>query len=255
MIFSTENYNEKVIDTVKKQTFSNYVVDSSNQFAYSVVKEFASEGWQEGGQLIIYGPLGMGKRHLAHALMHVLVNQEENKQICYVDGNDYYKQLMQNDLDKADALFVMNADALSENSASAEELLDTLKHCWQEKKIVVITMKHNPQKLNVYYDKFCNTINITKVVKVESPEQNFCENMIRYWIKRDGFERFNFDNQTISYIARIGSESIRYLERTFLKVIASSVLEKQEITLDFAKTVLAGLDKDNNKYKNISCVV
>lgn len=244
MIFSTDNYDEKVLDAVKKQTFSSYVLDSSNQFAYSVVKEFASEGWQEGGRLIIYGPLGMGKRHLAHALMHVLVEQEENKKICYIDGNDYCKQSLKNDLESADALFVMNADALFETSASAEALLDSLKYCWQEKKIIVITMKQNPQKLKVYREEFCNTINVARVVKVDSPEQNFCENMIHYWIKRDGFERFNLDNQTISYIARIGSESIRHLEGTFLKVIASSVLEKQEITLDFAQRVLAELERD-----------
>lgn len=245
MIFSTENYDEKVLDAVKKQTFSSYVLDSSNQFAYSVVKEFASEGWQEGGRLIIYGPLGMGKRHLAHALMHVLVDQEENKKICYIDGNDYCKQSLKNDLESADALFVMNADALFETSASAEALLDSLKYCWQEKKIIVITMKQNPEKLNTYRDEFYRTLNIAKVVKIESPEQSFCENMIRYWIKRDGFERFGLDDQTIGYIARIGSESIRHLEGTFLKVIASSVIEKRKINLDFAKTVLAELDEDN----------
>lgn len=243
MILSTENYDEKVLDVVKRQTFSSYVIDSSNHFAYSVVKEFASEGWQEGGRLIIYGPFGMGKRHLAHALMHVLVNQEENKRICYIDGDDYCKQSLKNDLKSADALFVMNADALFETSVRTEELLEALKYCWQEKKIVVITMKQNPQKLKVYREEFCNTINIAKVVKVDNPKQNFCENMIHYWIKRDGFERFNLDDQTISYIARIGSESIRHLEGTFLKVIASSVLEKQEITLDFAMTVLAELDE------------
>lgn len=259
MIINAKCFQEKMDYVAEKHTFSKYLVDESNHFAYSIAKELAAGGWEERSTFIICGALGMGKSHLAHVLMNLLLAWDEERNICHVDGYDYDEDytlkssVFLMELDNADALFVMNADVILEGDFNSDTLLIALEHCWKKKKVIVMTMKKSPENLTKRKKEFCEAVNIAKIAKIESPGHNFCVRLIRYWIERDNLEKHEITEDVIDYVAEVGSESIRMLEGAFLKVIASSMIQKQKITIDFAKMVLAELDS-RNVQKNLITV-
>ena len=79
-IVTLENQNNITIkniqDEIKQKntllnpsyTFSSFVVGSSNQYAYSAAKSIAQKPGKTYNPVFIYGPTGLGKTHLIHAI-------------------------------------------------------------------------------------------------------------------------------------------------------------------------------------------
>lgn len=252
MFLTKETYKEKREYEYKKYTFPKYLIDESNYFAYEVTQEMATVGWKERNTLIIYGNYGLGKRHLAYALLKELFEKADAGKVCCVQGYDCEHVDLMKEVIQADAMMFLNVDvAMANNEFVANSLLNALIHCREKEKIVIMTMDYHPDNLPKYKEDFSNAVYIAKIVEVTPPSYDFCVRMIRHWINVDNLHKFNIGNDVINYVARVGSKNFRILEGTLNKLIASSLLEQREINLEFAKEALSGLDSENDFDKKI----
>lgn len=250
MILTRENYKDKKAYENEKFTFGNYLVDESNFFAHEIAQEMASIGWKERNSFIIYGKLGMGKKHLAYALLKELLEHKDAGKVCCVEGYDCERVELLPEVCESDAMVILNAHIiLKQGERIAENFLAALAHCWQHRKIVIMTMDCHPEELTAFKDDFCRVVNIAKIAEIGSPNHEFCKRMINYWIKADNLDKFKINEEVIDYIAKVGAENFRILQGTLNKVIAVALLEKKAINLEFAKEVLAKLDPNSDLNK------
>jgi len=62
-----------------RNSFKNYIVNSSNQEAYDLANKIAKEEViEKANPLIIYGPTGCGKSHLLDGMWHYYIQNSEN---------------------------------------------------------------------------------------------------------------------------------------------------------------------------------
>lgn len=86
----------------RQNTFSNFIVGSENDLALAAAQSLANNIFDPdaANPLFIYGPSGVGKTHLMHAIANAVFDKNPNARICYTTcemfTNDYTYSLSQN---------------------------------------------------------------------------------------------------------------------------------------------------------------
>ncbi len=86
----------------RQNTFDNFICGSENQMAFAISQSLANNlsDPDAANPLFIYGPSGVGKTHLMHAIANAVFEKNSGAQICYVTcemfTNDYTYALSQN---------------------------------------------------------------------------------------------------------------------------------------------------------------
>ena len=78
-------------------TFDTFIVGGSNEFAYAACTAVAKEPGVNYNPLFIYGPSGLGKTHLMHAIANEVCKNHPEYKIIYVTseefGNDFISSI------------------------------------------------------------------------------------------------------------------------------------------------------------------
>lgn len=86
----------------RQNTFENFICGSENQMAFAISQSLANNlsDPDAANPIFIYGPSGVGKTHLMHAIANAVFNKNSGAHICYVTcemfTNDYTYALSQN---------------------------------------------------------------------------------------------------------------------------------------------------------------
>lgn len=94
---------EELSPAIRRQnTFDNFICGSENQMAFAISQSLANNlsDPDAANPLFIYGPSGVGKTHLMHAIANAVFEKNSGARICYVTcemfTNDYTYALSQN---------------------------------------------------------------------------------------------------------------------------------------------------------------
>ena len=74
--------------------FENFVVGPSNRFVYNAALAVADNPGQNYNPLFIYGPPGLGKTHLLHAIANSIHQQNPDTKIVNIKGEQFTIELM-----------------------------------------------------------------------------------------------------------------------------------------------------------------
>ena len=75
-------------------------------------------------------------------------------------------------------------------------------------------------------------------LEIKNPNKEECKSILRYWIAKEGYEKYEINEEMIEFIADIGTTNVRILQGTLTKVIAVARLERQStITMQILKKI------------------
>ncbi|MCB1009896.1 MAG: ATP-binding protein, partial [Acidobacteria bacterium] len=77
-----------------KYTFETFVVGSSNQFAHAAARAVAESPSRSYNPLFLYGPVGLGKTHLLHAIGHQILAKHRDLKVQYLTAEQFVNQLI-----------------------------------------------------------------------------------------------------------------------------------------------------------------
>ena len=86
-------------------TFDTFIVGGSNEFAYAACTAVAKEPGKNYNPLFIYGPSGLGKTHLMHAIANQVHENHPDYKIIYVTSEEFGNDLISSINDNNTALF------------------------------------------------------------------------------------------------------------------------------------------------------
>ena len=225
-------------------TFGSFVVGSSNQYAYTAAKSVAEKPGIMYNPVFIYGPTGLGKTHLIHAIGNYA--QNKGKSVIYATieqfMNDFTYNLRNQSMDRfrdkyrnCDVLLIDDAQFLSNKIQTQEEFFHTFNELHSAGKQIVLTSDKPPKMINGLEDRLKSRFEWGLIADIGLPE---LETKIAIIEKKCELDGINLGSDIVNYIAANMGDNIREIESAIINLNAYASLMRQEITLDFAKNVM-----------------
>ena len=237
-------------------TFDSFVVGSSNQYAYTVAKSVAQKPGIIYNPTFIYGPTGLGKTHLIHAIGNY--SQSNGKIIIYATieqfMNDFTYNLRNQSMERfrekyrsCDILLIDDAQFLSNKIQTQEEFFHTFNELHSLGKQIVLTSDKPPKSINGLEERLQSRFEWGLIADIGLPELETKIAIIKKKCELDGID---LNDDIINYIASNMGDNIREIESAIINLNAYASLMRQEITFDFAKSVMKQQIKE--KRENIT---
>lgn len=242
-------------------TFDNYVVGSSNQFAFSAAQSICEKPGSAYNPLFIYGGVGLGKTHLMQAVGNRL--QTQGKSVIYSSVeqfvNDFTRHLRNQTMDRfkdkyrnCDVLMIDDVQFLSGKNQTQEEFFHTFETLRNENKQIILTSDKHPKQIAGLEDRLKSRFEWGLITDIQPPE---LETKIAIINKKCEINRVDISKDIIDYIATIIDNNAREIEGILSKLHAYAKLMNQEITLEFTKNVLKEQLKERRENITIDSIV
>jgi chromosomal replication initiator protein len=241
--------------------FDNFIVGNSNRFAFSTAKTIASKPGLIYNPVFIYGPTGLGKTHLIHAIGNYA--QSRNKSAIYVTSeqfmNDYIHHLKNDTMDKfreryreCDILLIDDIQFFQGKVGTQEVFFHIFNELHTMKKQIVLTSDKPPKMIDGIEERLKTRFEWGIIADISIPE---LETKISIIKKKCELDKVDLTNDIINYIATNMGDNIREIESAIININAYASLMRQEITLDFAKKVIKDQIKENHENINIEDII
>ena len=245
--------------------FENFVVGPSNQLAHAAALAVAKSPGNKYNPLYIYGDSGLGKTHIMQAIGHAFLEKNPNKCVLYVTTEQFVNEFInavqagsgkakdfKNRYRNVDVLLIDDIQFLSNKESTQEEFFHTFNHLYQNKKQVVITSDCFPKAIKGLETRLQTRFEGGMVADVSQPDFE-----TRAAILRNKAIKLNqnINDQIIDYIAQNIVSSIRELEGSLTKILATCELMNCELTLEKAKEILGEIATEKRQSINSDLII
>ena len=235
-----------------KYSFENFVVGSSNSFAYAASLAVAEQPGDVYNPLFIYGSVGLGKTHLMNAIGNYIMADDPMKNVLLTTSESFTNELidaivkkkdtseLRDRMRNVDVLMVDDIQFLSKTKATQEEFFHTFNDLHKEGKQIIISSDRPPKDIPTIEERLRSRFEWGLIVDIQKPDYETRVAILRKKADEVGID-VSYD--VIDYIAGRVESNVRELEGTLTRLSAQSQLMGTSITLEFARDSLSQLVK------------
>src|SRR5690554_4839673 len=228
-------------------SFENFLEGDSNRLARSAGLAVASKpGGTSFNPLLIFGGVGLGKTHLAHAIGVDIKDKYPEKTVLYISAEKFTQQYIdsvkknnRNDFihfyQIIDILIIDDVQFLSGKSGTQDVFFHIFNHLHQNGKQVILTSDKAPVDMQDIEQRLLSRFKWGLSAELQSPDFETRVSILKNKLYRDGVE---MPEEIIEYVAKNIKSNIRELEGAIISLIAQSSFNKKEITIDLARQVV-----------------
>ncbi len=220
--FSTENND---------QTFDNFISAQCNLLAYQAAQEVARSVVRHDysmslNPLFIYGPSGLGKTHLLHAIRNYIHQNAPEINSLFITSEGFTNELIraitkstQENFRKkyrtVDVLLLDDIQFFSNKDNSALEIFNTFNQLFENKKHIILTSDRVPEDLKGVEDRLKSRFSTGFIAEISPPDYEICCAILKNKAER---ESLPMTEDAIDYIASHVNKNIRVLEGAYNNV-------------------------------------
>ena len=221
-----------------RYTFDNFVVGSSNNFAYAASVAVAEQPNDAYNPLFIYGDVGLGKTHLMNAIGNYILDHHPTYHVLLTTSENFTNELIEKiqlkQVDRlrdkmrgVDVLMVDDIQFLGKTTVSQEEFFHTFNDLYNSNKQIIISSDRPPQELPALEKRLRSRFNSGLIVDISKPD---FETRVAILNKKAEEDFIDLPYEAATYIAEHFDNSIRELEGALTRVAAQSRLMGYPIT-------------------------
>ena len=233
-----------------RYTFDDFVIGASNRFAHAAALSVAESPARSYNPLFIYGPAGLGKTHLLHAIGHHVRALFSSKRVRYVSTetmmNEFVEAMRSKTMPgfkrryrEVDVLLVDDIQFLERTEQLQEEFFYTFNDLHSRGSQIVISSDRPPKSIATIEDRLRSRFEWGLITDIQPPEFE-----TRLAILRKKAESEHLDgipDAVLAFIAENVVDNVRELEGSLIRVAAYSSLHRVPLTEEVARQVLADL--------------
>ncbi len=234
-----------------RYTFDQFVIGASNRFAHAAALSVAEAPAQAYNPLFIYGPAGLGKTHLLHAIGHYVRSLYPKKRVRYVSTESFMNDFVEAIRDRTrmpvfkrryrelDVLLIDDIQFLERTQELQEEFFHTFNQIHGEGGQIVISSDRSPKSIATLEDRLRSRFEWGLLTDVQPPEFETRLAILRK--KAEAEHLGGIPDEVMGFIASNIQENIRELEGALIRVAAYSSLNRAPLSEEIARSVLADL--------------
>lgn len=243
--------------------FDNFLEGDSNRLARSAGLAVANKpGGTSFNPLLIFGGVGLGKTHLAHAIGIEIKAKYPEKTVLYISAEKFTQQYIdsvkkntRNDFihfyQLIDVLIIDDVQFLSGKSGTQDVFFHIFNHLHQNGKQVVLTSDKAPVDMQDIEQRLLSRFKWGLSAELQQPDYETRVSILKNKLYRDGVE---MPDDIVEYVAKNIKSNVRELEGAIISLIAQSSFNKKEVTLDLAKQIVEKFVKSTKKEVSIDYI-
>ena len=234
------------------QNFDNFVEGESNRLARSAGIAVANKpGGTAFNPLFIFGGVGLGKTHLAHAIGVDIKEKYPKKKVLYVSAEKFTQQFISastaKDKDKnnlndfihfyqlIDVLIVDDIQFLSGKVKTQDAFFHIFNHLHQTGKQVILTSDKAPVDLFDIEQRLLSRFKWGLSAELTTPDYNTRYKILQNKFYTDGAD---ISADIIAYLAENIRTNIRELEGVSNSLIAQAAFNRKEYSIELAQSII-----------------
>lgn len=229
-------------------TFSNFMEGESNKMALVAGKSIAQNpGKNAFNPLFLYGPSGVGKTHLMTAVGIEAKYRNPQARVLYLSAQlfkvqymDSIRQNRYNDFinfyQTIDVLIIDDVQELAGVSATQNTFFHIFNHLHQNGKQIILSADKPPVQISGLEDRLLTRFKWGLTVEMGRPDYELNKAILLQKIRKDGL---NFPDDVVDYIAKNVTDNVRELEGVIASLLAYSIFQNRNVTLELAKRELS----------------
>lgn len=236
--------------------FENYIEGDCNRLARSAGLAIAKKpGATSFNPLVIFGAVGLGKTHLAHAIGNDVLDRFSDKTVLYVSSEKFTNQIIQSIKNNAvndfvnfyqliDVLIVDDIQFLANKQKTQEIFFHIFNQLHQNGKQIIMTSDRPPKDLDGMEERLLSRFKWGLSADLQAPDLETRMAILEAKMNQEGVA---LPQDVTDFICYNIKNNIRELEGVLVSLIAQSSLNRQEIDMGLAKHVIRNFVKQINK--------
>ncbi|MFT4679258.1 MAG: chromosomal replication initiator protein [Litorivivens sp.] len=244
-------------------SFENFIEGDCNRLARSAGFAVANKpGGTAFNPLLIYGGVGLGKTHLAHAIGIEIKNKTPEKTVLYVSSEKFTHQFIDavknNDVNDfshfyqmMDVLIIDDVQFFAGKEKTQDVFFHIFNHLHQTGKQIVLTSDKPPVEMQGMEQRLLSRFKWGLSADLQVPSLETRIAILEKKMYADGIE---LPREVVEYLAYSITTNIRELEGALISLIAQSSLNKKSITLDLARKMIDKFVKNTAREVSIDYI-
>lgn len=249
----TPKVSENSLDFESSFTFDNFIIGSSNRFAYVAAQAVASHPAGQYNPLFIYGGTGLGKTHLMYAICNEIRKKNPQFNILYIKGqtmiNEIIEKIRNNNGEElrqkyhaVDVLLVDDIQFIGGKDMTQVEFFHMFEYLHSNNKQIVLTSDRPPKDIAFLDDRLRGRFEMGLTADIQAPDIETRMVIVQKKAEELGFE---ISNEVAEYIASQIKTNVRQLEGVVKNLKAQYMLGGEKITLHVAQNAVRDIRTDN----------
>lgn len=212
-----------------RYTFSNFIVGSSNDLAYSACQAVAKHPGTKYNPLFLYGGVGLGKTHLIQAVGNEITTHQPETTVLYISSETFVNDFLESIRFKkkgfadkyrnVDVLIVDDMQFIAGKEKTQEEFFHTFNALHQTNKQIIISSDKPPRNIPTLTERLRSRFEWGMSIDIQMPD---FETRCAILEAKAAASHAEIDRETVEYLANNVKTNIRELEGALNQLLAYS---------------------------------
>lgn len=244
-------------------SFENFIEGDCNRLARASGYAVANKpGGTAFNPLLIYGGVGLGKTHLAHAIGISIKQQYPNKTVLYVGSEKFAHQFIDaiknnttNDFihfyQMIDVLIIDDVQFFAGKDKTQDVFFHIFNHLHQNGKQIILTSDKPPVEMQGMEQRLLSRFKWGLSADLSTPD---LETRIAILEKKMYGNGIELSKDVVEYLAYSINTNVREMEGALNTLLAQASLNKKAITIELAKSMVDKFVKNTAREVSIEYI-
>lgn len=228
-------------------TFETFIEGDCNRLARAAGYAVANKpGITAYNPLFIFSGVGLGKTHLLQAIGNEIKDNFPRKAVLYVSSERFINQFIEavrkgtvndfmNFYQMIDVLLVDDIQFLSGKEKTQENFFHVFNHLRQSGKQIVLASDRPPNEIEGIEERLLSRFKWGLNTSLQVPDYQTRKQILQSKMYQNGIQ---LPGEVVEYIAHNINSNIRELEGALISLLAQSSLNRREVDIDLARSML-----------------
>lgn len=246
-----------------RYTFENYCGSDCNKIALSIGEAIGNDPSNKTfNPLFIFGPSGVGKTHLMHAIGLRMKEKRPELRVLYISTRLFESQYTVatrngrvndfiNFYQSIDVLIIDDIQDLIDKEKTQLIFFHIFNHLHLNNRQIILSSDCSPSKLKGMPDRLLTRVKWGMIVELKEPDLELRRQVL---LRKSEQEGLSLSDDIREFIAENITGSIRELEGIMVSLVAHATILGKEITMDLTRSILSNAVKINKRQINFEMV-
>ena len=246
-----------------RYTFESFIVGSFNELAHAAAQSVIKNLGGAYNPLFIYGGVGLGKTHLIHAVGNEVLKQDRLRRVLYVPTERFMGEVVEalsgqsmgrlkDKYRSVDLLIIDDVQFIGRTEKMQEEFFHIFNNLYQHNKQILVSSDRPPKSIPTLEERLRSRFEGGMIADIGLPDR---ETRMMILKNKVGAKGVIVPDDALWHIADSIKTNIRELEGALNRVVISSKLSNNPISLEETKKILSHAAQEPRRFTSLKKIM